>query len=63
MKELTHLDVELCESAISHLLNRFSKHSIEIRDTDFRTADGICLLPCEIDALSRLHDFLLTSLE
>lgn len=63
MKELTHLDVELCESAISHLLNRFSKHSIEIRDTDFRTADGICLLPCEIDALSRLHDVLLTSLE
>ncbi len=63
MKELTDLDVELCEFAISYLLNCFSKDSREIRDTDYRIADGICLRPCEIEALSRLHEVLSSSLE
>lgn len=63
MKELNHLDTLLCETAISHLLNRFSKRSRTIRDTEFRTADGICLLPSEIEALSHLHELLNNALD
>lgn len=62
MKELNHLDVELCESAISYILNRFSSRSCSIRDTDYRIADGICLLPCELEALSHLHELLNTAI-
>lgn len=63
MKELKQLDIELCEAAISHLLNRFSKHSRLIRDTDYRTSDGICFLPCEIEALSHLHELLNSAID
>lgn len=63
MKELNQLDIELCESALSHLLNRFSKRSRSIRDTDYRIADGICLLPCELEALSHLHELLNTAFD
>lgn len=63
MKELNQLDIELCESAISHLLYRFSKSSLSIRDTDYRIADGIVLLPCEIEALSHLHGLLDSSID
>lgn len=63
MKELKQLDIELCESAISHLLNRFSKHSRPIRDTDYRISDGICLLPSEIEALSHLHELLTSAID
>lgn len=63
MKKLDQLDVELCESAISHLLNRFSKHSRLIRDTDYRVVDGIFLLPCEIEALSHLRELLYFSID
>ena len=63
MKVLNQLDIELCESAISHILNRFSKRSRPIRDTDYRIADGICLLPCELEALSHLHELLNTAID
>lgn len=63
MKELKQLDIELCESAISHLLNRFSKRSRPIRDTDFRIADGICLLHSEIEALLHLHELLNSAID
>lgn len=63
MKELNQLEIEFCESAISHLLTRFSKRSRPIRDTDFRTAGGICLLPCELEALSHLHELLISAID
>lgn len=63
MKELNQLDIELCESAISHLLNRFSKRSRLIRGTDYRIANGICFLSCEIEALSHLHELLNTVID
>lgn len=62
MKELNQLDIELCESAISYLFNRFSKRSRPIRDTDSRIADGICLQSCQIEALSHLHELLNTAI-
>lgn len=63
MKELNQLDIELCVSAISHLPNRFSKRSRSIRDTDYRIVYEICLLPCEIEALSQLHELLNTAID
>lgn len=63
MKELNQLDIELCEAAISHLLTCFSKRSCSIRDTDYRTVDGIYFLPCEIEALSHLHELLNSAID
>ena len=60
--KLTRTQSEEIESALSHILARYNKHSRPVSDSIYRVLDSVALSAHEVAALSKLHDIIYNKL-